>query len=355
MPENNTLIDSIEQQIRSAVDRSMASYVEKVIDELTLDQSWLTKIETLVNQSFMRKFDQSISMLDFDSLVTKHIDLGFQRWKDRLFENFSTHGIVDSATANVLTVSDSGITVTHDVDTDSCNVRQDARVNGTLTVNNLAVLGDVNVDNRSWDSLATAIAEQTLKEIQGEWTTKLVQEVLELSKISGIEFESVKIKGQTLVDGDRLCDTVQRTNIKEVGALKELTVLGETTIYDTVNVSNKRVGINTDRPDMALSVWDEEITISIGKLSAKQGYVGTSRLQNLSIGVNRTGHIEIDTDGLVTIGKLRIGRHCISHADQVPGYAGTKGDIVFNSDPKEHAPFAWVCLGNYRWHPVKGA
>jgi hypothetical protein len=113
------------------------------------------------------------------------------------------------------------------------------------------------------------------------------------------------------------------------------------------------VGINTADPEMALSVWDEEVTLVAGKLRQNHAFLGTARQQTLSLGVNRKAWLDIDTDGLVTVKNFRIDRHRISFATQVPGYSGTRGDIVFNSDPTDGQPFAWVCLGAFRWQPLK--
>jgi hypothetical protein len=355
MINDNSLTNLLEQQIRESVDRSMQHYVDQVIQELQLDPEWINKIESLINQNFLRKFDEAISLVDVDTLISRNIDSGITRWQDRLTDKFCIRGITDHTTKPQIMINDLGISVINDIESDNLLTRKDSQVKGTLTVNNLAVLGDINVDNRSWDTLATAIAEKTLDSIGADWGEKIKQQVLESAKTSGIDFESIKLGGQFLVNDGRLCDSVTKSNICELAALESLTVKGSSNLGDTVRVSGRRVGVNTEQPDMALSIWDEEVTMSVGKIAAKKGFVGTSRLQNLQIGVNRTGYIEIDTEGLVTVNKLRIGQHRISHADQVPGYAGTKGDIVFNSDPRESAPFAWVCLGNYRWHPLKSA
>ena len=115
------------------------------------------------------------------------------------------------------------------------------------------------------------------------------------------------------------------------------------------------MGINTDAPDLALSIWDEEINLSLGKLKSNTAWIGTSRLQDLAIGVNGIASIMVNKEGLVTVKELRLGRHRISHADQVPGWSGTKGDLVINSDPKSEAPFGWICLGTFRWQPLRSA
>jgi hypothetical protein len=96
------------------------------------------------------------------------------------------------------------------------------------------------------------------------------------------------------------------------------------------------------------------VSILAGKHKDKSAYIGTGRAQSLTLGVNRTPAIEIDVEGLTAIKKLRIGVHRISHGTEVPNYAGTKGDVVFNANPTISSNvFAWVCLGSYKWKVLK--
>ena len=174
-------------------------------------------------------------------------------------------------------------------------------------------------------------------------------------KTNGIEFERVTIGGELLVDGDRLSNTIKETSIETTGVLRSLQVAGVTHLNDTFTVVKKRVGINTQEPEMALSVWDEEVALIFGKHKLKEAYIGTSRVQGLTLGVNRVGQLTIDADGLTTIKKLQVGLHKISHATQVPGWSGTRGDMVFNASPGSDRVFAWVCLGAYKWQVLKSA
>ena len=50
-----------------------------------------------------------------------------------------------------------------------------------------------------------------------------------------------------------------------------------------------------------------------------------------------------------------MGLHKISHDTQVPGWSGTRGDMVFNASPGPDRVFAWVCLGAYKWQVLKSA
>jgi hypothetical protein len=226
----------------------------------------------------------------------------------------------------------------------------------TAQVNNLVVTGSINTDNASWQALTSEISQRTLDQVSENWTENLVAQVAELIQQQGISFDTVKVGGVSLIEGSKLSHTVTDSNLQTVGKLKSLQVQGEAHINNnTVNVLNKRLGINTDAPEKALSVWDEEVSVVIGKHKTNQAYVGTNRDQGLVLGVNREPQLEIATDGLTTIKKLRVGLHKISHDTQVPGWSGTRGDLVFNTSPGADRVFAWVCLGAHRWQTLKSA
>ena len=105
---------------------------------------------------------------------------------------------------------------------------------------------------------------------------------------------------------------------------------------------------------MALSVWDEEVSIVVGKLKSQTAFIGTAGMQELIIGINKRPDITVQENGIVAIDKLQIGRNRIKYEGELPGYQGVKGDITFNTNvSKEHTVFAWVCLGGHKWLPLK--
>jgi len=266
----------------------------------------------------------------------------------RLLNDFSSAGIKDQATQTQLTIMDDITVVENTLTANHLDVI------GSATIKNLAVKGSINTDNPAWDELANTISQKTLDKVTTEWHESLVTQVVDNIKANGIDFDRVTVDGLKLIDGHKLSEGITESNIQSLGILNRLRVKGEATIHDTFSVVNKRVGINTQEPEMALSVWDEEVSVIAGKLKNKTAYVGTSRDQSLTMGVNRQPYIEIDNSGLTAIKKLQVGVHKISHADEVPGYAGTKGDIVFNASPSVNSDvFAWVCLGAYKWKVLR--
>lgn len=350
---DDTLTLALEKQVRAAVEQSIQVFVERVISEMSLDQTWLTKVENFINQSFAHRFDREISKIDVNELIVKHIDQGIERWQHRLLKDFRTNGILDHASNTQITMTDETTVVANQLVAKKLISETDAKINGTLILNNLSVTGKINTDNASWNELSDTITAKTVASMTEQWQKDLVQQVLDVARTQGISFDEIVISGEPLVIGDTLNRNIRNTSIETTGELQHLRVRGDCNFGTTVRISNNRVGINTETPEMALSIWDEEISLLAGKVSNQRAYLGTGRLQALTIGVNRQAHIEIDVEGVTTINQLRLNRYRIGHAAEVPGYSGTKGDIIFNSDPQPGAPFGWQCLGAYRWQPLR--
>lgn len=348
IPDIEKYID--QSKLQRTIDSEIQDLVNKTIDALVIDPSWVEKIEGLVNQNFAKNIVRALGEIDFNSIIVQQVDASIDRWYDRLSKNFRTNGITDLAKTTQLTVNDGVVSVTNDLSVGSLEVNSDCGIKGTLSTKDLCVTGKINTDNASWNELAETIAGRTLDALSNSWKSQLTNQVLDLAKEQGIDFQSVTIDGMKLVDGHKL-----NSNINRIGPLLSLEVSGDGKISNTLHVMNRRVGVNTEYPDMALGIWDEEVALSIGKHSDKTGFIGTSRDQDLAIGVNKKAYLTIDRNGLVSVDKLKVGHFRLGHASEVPGYSGNRGDIVFNSDPKPNTPFAWVCIGAYKWQPIKSA
>jgi hypothetical protein len=345
IPGIETFIDPV--IVRLAVDQAVENTVSDAIDQLSQDSTWVEKIQQLANQAMVQRTVAQLSSIDIASVINQRVDENIDRFYDKLLKNFSTNGIRDQATQCQLTIMD---------DTTVFENRLTAReidAVDTLTVKDLVVKGTINTDNQSWNVLAESISEKTMNQLTDQWKQELVKDVAQSIQDHGIKFDTVFVGDEPLVKDHALSRKITDTNIQKVGVLRSLDVQGETHLNNTVSVLNRRLGINTQEPEMALSVWDEEISVVIGKNKTNQAYIGTNRDHGIAIGVNRISQIEIDTEGLTTIKQLRIGSHRIGHSTEVPGWAGTRGDIIFNSNPGADRAFAWVCLGSYKWQTLK--
>lgn len=335
--------------VQQMIEQVVHDNIITVIESLMHDPDWLQKIENLINQAVVQRTVREIASTDINTVIHQRVDENLTGVHARLMKNFASNGIVDQSTTVQLTVMDEATVIENQL------VANHLKVVGTTTVGDLSVLGSINTDNHSWNDLAKEIGRRTLEQIDKDWQDKLVEQVVQQIQQQGINFDTVNIQNRPLIDNNTLNPYITNSNIQSLGHLNELHVLGEAQIFNTLSVTNKRLGINTMTPESALSVWDEEVAVIIGKHKNKQAYVGTSRDHSLVLGVNREPQVEIDVSGLTKIKKLQIGVHKISHATQVPGWSGTRGDLVLNSNPGSDRVFAWVCLGAHKWQSLKSA
>ena len=339
---DNTVIT---QSIATAVDQT----IQSALANLGQDPVWLAGVETTVKQNMVLETISRIGSIDINTIICQRVDENMQKIRQEFITDFSSTGIDDQATACQLTIMDDTTVVENRLTTADLTVVNGARIN------DLSVTGSINTDNPAWTVLADNISDNTLKKLSEKWRDELVQQITDQIRHQGIEFDAVTIGGDYVVAGNRLSKAITESSLQSVGVLNQLSVAGETHLNNTLSVVKNRLGINTDSPESALSVWDEEVAVIVGKHKAKHAYIGTARDQTLSLGVNRTPYLDIDNTGLTTVKKLQVGVHKFSHATQVPGWLGTKGDIVFNANPGPDRVFAWICTGSYNWQVIKGA
>ena len=336
--------------IKTTIDQAVEQTIQTTVERLSQDPQWQSHVERMINQTVAQETVARLSAIDIGPTIKNQVNERMALFTDSLLKNFTSTGIVDQATKCELIVMDDAVVVERSLTANTIEAMD------SLRVQNLVVTGSVNTDNQSWAALAADISQKTLDQLTESWNTDLIDQVVAQIQEHGIDFDQVTVKGQTIIDGNQLTRTVTESNLQSVGTLKSLAVSGEAKFNNnTLNVLNKRLGVNTDAPEKAIGVWDEEVSIVIGKHKLNQAYFGTNREQSVTIGVNREPQIEINTDGLTTIKKLQVGLHKISHATQVPGWSGNKGDIVFNSNFGTDRVFAWVCLGAYKWQTLKSA
>ena len=329
--------------VQALINQAVQDNVLSAVENISQDPVWLRRVEHMINQTIVQETIMRIGSIDINTIIAQRVDEALSKFR------LEFKGISDQSTQVQLTLMDDTTVV------ENILTAKELHVVDGATINNLAVKGSINTDNQAWDTLANNISEKTLAALSDSWKEQLIQDVTKSIQSDGINFTDIKINDQPIFTGSSLSSTITESSLQSIGTLQKLKVNGEALIYDTLVVNNGRIGINTETPESALSIWDEEVTINIGKFKANQAYIGTSRPQGLSLGVNRIPQIDIDASGLTTIKKLRVGVHMIAHAAEVPGWSGTRGDIVFNANPKADRVFAWLCLGAFHWQVLKSA
>lgn len=318
-----------------AVDQAVENLVTKTVNQLIFDPNWMQKIHTQIGRETGDRLRLGLKEVNvYDTL------------RDVVIDNTS---LIHEDLDRELTIQDGIVVVQQHLSTNTLDTDSDVNVGGALIIEgDLAVKGRISLSNPSFKELSDSIEKNAIDKLKTEFideTSNVIREQIQ----DGLNVKNILIRGESLVDNNKLSSAITKTSIEEIGTLKNLTVGTE------LSVDNKRVGINTSAPRSALSVWDSEIEIDIGRRSQNTAQIGTSKAHDLTFITNNQEQLKIDKDGLVSVNKLRVGRNRISTHNETPGWSGAKGDIVFNYNFKPGGPFAWICLGDYRWQELLSA
>jgi len=121
------------------------------------------------------------------------------------------------------------------------------------------------------------------------------------------EDKEFQINDTSVLSFTELGNTVTKSNLKQLGTLKNLRVSGNTELGDFVffNSDLNRVGINTESPKTALTVKDNNIEFGIGSWQNKVASLGTFTNDSVEIIADSVARITISTNGEIKIhGKL---------------------------------------------------
>lgn len=173
-----------------------------------------------------------------------------------------------------------------------------------------------------------------------------------ISKLNtmGIAAENIRVHGQPIItQGNELHLKIVNSNLQKIGVLRELQVVGETLLDDTVYVSKKRLGINTLSPERVLDIWDQEVQIVASKRLKDVGFFGTLRSQKLILSSNNKDNIVLNPDGSIAVSQINIGKISHSSATARPSDNKPIGHIVWNEAPNIGSAIGWISLGGARW------
>jgi len=344
-----------------AIDKQLAASTKAIVDNIS------TTASRLVNEAITAR----ISSIDFDGAIASALtSIINSKLKDFTFPNesinstaikqvgtisgdtvkggiiteFGSTGIDDKATGCRVTIMDDVTVIENNLLTKDLIVKGNTIFEGNLSLN-----GTIVETSPGFITVVGAAKKQVQEELNDELFTKFSQHLYNEIDANGLDLNQIKLNGVDLVVGNRLDNAIIESNLQKVGVLHELMVRGETLIYNTLYTGSKRVGVNTMEPSSALTIWEEEIDINIGKRQQGVAQIWSNRDQLLVIGTNGKSNLLLNTDGSVTIPRLQLGTTSISTSPTPPNNDTEKGSIVFNSNPSIGGPLGWVSLGQARW------
>lgn len=368
--ENYDLRSLLEQNIVATVDEKVNATVTELLNRLINSETINQTVQSLISDDIQQKLNTAIAshiagtvaQIDLGTEVSNRIvDFVEKRMKKSAlpdnfipaaainFENFqlpaskigagsiidfSSTGIQDHASETNLTVMDGQVVVERE-----------------LTTQNLTVVGKGSVKNLTVDSI---IVNHDIQ-IHGG---KFAQDICNLidNRIQRYHDKPIDLNGTALssnqvmlLDNKSLGNTIVESNLRKLGRLVDLSVSGAADIAETVYIANGRIGVNTDEPAGAFTVWDEETEFTIRKYRNRNMYIGSTRDSDITLGVAGNGILEINRKGIATTA-VQIGSVTISTAQTEPTHRGIPGDLVINSKPTANQPWAWRCMGGQVWN-----
>jgi hypothetical protein len=339
VPNIENLVDST--LLTQAVDQAVENLVSGSVESLLSNQTWVEKIQKQISRETTERLSRAFKDIDI-----KH------KIRDVLVEN---RELLAGDLNRELEFADGVVAVKGHLNSDTigstggADIGGDSTIHGSLVVDrDLVIKGRIATDNRAFRELGTSIKEQALDELKLGFVES-VSDTLKADISKGITINNVEVNGAPLVNGNSLGLGIKNSSLESVGTLRSLKV------GTTLNADNTRVGINTSSPTAALSIWDNEISVDIGKRSLNTAQIGTTKAQDLVVITNNKEQLKVDKNGTTWINELILGRNRISHGTETPGYSGAKGDLVFNTAYVPGGTFAWLCLGAFRWHELKSA
>lgn len=322
-------------KFKHSVDLGITEAVKDVIADLSLDPTWLARVETMVNQQMHVKVNRYISDLSIEDAVRRNLGAALDRWLETN-QVLRTPGIDDQGQKIELTVMDGTVVVEGELAAACANIIGDAAIDGTLSVKDLRVTGSIDVTEPSWNQISARAAQGALDAMTNEWRQSLIDDINRAVREQGIDFDQVMINGQPLIQHGRLASGITHSNLQSLGLLDNLAVQGHADLKGPVSITNSE--------NLGLRISTEADGVQLRTLAQMP----------LRLQVGDTASVDIHPDA-VDINQLRVSGCKISFAASVPGYRGKRGDLVFNSEPTPGGAFAWVCLGAFSWQALKAS
>lgn len=308
--------------------------------------------DSLATKAFSDNFFKRVEQFDFpESSIPAHslnFDNGQRISGDfveaGIIKGFNSTGIQDAATDCRVTIMDGTTVFENHLVAQGLRVVGDVELEGMISIS-----GQVDPGSKFYSDLVESVRVTVNNGIDENMFTRYSDKVMDRIRVEGVDVANLQVKGKPAFEDGKLANHIGDSNLRTVGMLKELQVQGEFFSSETLYSSKNRVGINTMEPGAALTVWDQEVEIEIGKSSNETARIATTHKQDLILGSNRQPNMRLSADGSTELQKLRLGTQTFASSPTPPNYSGNKGDVVFNANPNLGGPMGWVCLGSSNW------
>lgn len=337
------ITDNVSKNLVAFTNKQISSWVDNKLNQIDIQESLKIVVQTAIGENLKGTTfpDNSIShrSINFSNLI-----LSGDHIKGGIIEQFGSIGIEDLATHVQVTVMDHAVAFENSIHSPEIKIAGDLHIGGKIQA-----FGKFDIATPGVKDLINNTAQAVRDILDQDLFEGFNYSVFDKIKTEGIDLDKITQNGKEVVLGNRLGFHITESNLQKLGIVKDLQTTGESLLCETLYTTGKRVGINTLEPSSTLSIWDQEVEISVNKYSQDTGYIGTARNQKLVIGANNKQNITLMPDGTVSVQQLDIGSVKMSTANKIPSYESFQGHIVWNSAPSLGENIGWVCIGGARW------
>lgn len=305
---------------------------------------------------------------------------------------FTSVGIEDKATKNILVVSDDGISV------DSLcakTIKDGVKVEGTLNADCIKVNGEIFAEKLHVDEISADIRNERTSPLEfkddkgvaygkgliwpgGKYTKQFVLNAKpdRFFSTESIELHNEKsymINGSVVLDETTLGTGVTESHLRKVGRLKGLAVDGNVNIDNFImwDSNTNRLSIGTEAANGMLSLGSMDHEFVIDPTDSKSFNFGTYTTSTVNIVTDNTPRITLNAIGgivvhdqmsikgglgigvvnfqkdadITTAGPVRFQNKKFETGSGIPKSGNyIEGDIVWNDRPKPTGYVGWICV-----------
>lgn len=340
----------------------------------------------------VKTFDApEIVALTVDKLALKPGDLSGDLISGGTIQKFASTGIRDNASQQTLIIEDDRIFVKNmvvEAINNNLKIQGDVKIYGALEVGLLKaseVMTNSRVErqflqfsNQSGDPVGSGLLWEQRSGNKQFVLRNNPDRFWSTEHIDLPPDREYMINGVTVITENELGRGITKSNLKAVGTLENLTVSGRTTLGDfvTINPISQRVSIGTEDANGSLTIYDyaNDVELIFDSNQDGLGILGTFNTKGLGVVTDNQIRLTVGVDGDVTIGheqkdstttrvygklsvgvknpreqfevagNIRWGNRLFAQGNIVPTTGSfQKGDIVWNTEPKEGSYIGWVC------------
>ena len=328
----NEISQLIENTITAEINSQSKLSVKTALNQINVKNI----ISDTVNQSLklqIHNFSFPDSSIPVKSIKWDNFKLSGNMVEDGIIKNFNSVGIQDQSTTCQLTLID-GMIIAEGKIVSAAMKTQIADID-EITVNKINIKGKVTISDDLHNQIA-CISQKTVDD--------------KFSQSINLAKNSIHNDGKLLLDSANLGPSIIYSNLRKLGLLQELRVQGDAQINDTLLITSQgKIGINTEEPAGALTIWDQDADLTVKKLSKNNMFLGSTRNGELTLGNDNKRQLTIRNNEVDINSSLRLMGIKFTVNENIPDHNGEVNEIVIVRSAKPGQPFAYVCKGQNVW------